>query len=69
MRLDDDKKEVAKRKIWLSLRLSLLQTRLTFDVIQEGMVCHLFCFFTLNHCFMSKDYLSLSVKIILMLMV
>ncbi|CAA3014339.1 rRNA biogenesis RRP5 [Olea europaea subsp. europaea] len=38
VRLDDDKKEVAKRKIWLSLRLSLLQKRLTFDVIQEGMV-------------------------------
>ncbi|KAL2480440.1 RNA binding [Abeliophyllum distichum] len=38
VQLDDDKKEVAKRKIWLSLRLSLLLKRLTLDVIQEGMV-------------------------------
>ncbi|XP_006367754.2 rRNA biogenesis protein rrp5 [Solanum tuberosum] len=39
LHLDDDKKEVGKRKIWLSLRLSLLHKNLTLDVIQEGMVC------------------------------
>ncbi|KAL3341525.1 hypothetical protein AABB24_025863 [Solanum stoloniferum] len=38
LHLDDDKKEVGKRKIWLSLRLSLLHKNLTLDVIQEGMI-------------------------------
>lgn len=39
MQIDDDRKETAKRKIWLSLRLSLLHKSLTLDAIQEGMVC------------------------------
>lgn len=34
----DEKKETGKRRIWLSLRLSLLHKGLTLDVIQEGMV-------------------------------
>lgn len=38
LHLDDDKKEVGNRKIWLSLRLSLLHKNLTLDVIQEGMI-------------------------------
>ncbi|KAG9134768.1 hypothetical protein Leryth_001080 [Lithospermum erythrorhizon] len=38
LQVDDDKKEVGKRRIWLSLRLSLLHKSLTWDVIQEGMV-------------------------------
>lgn len=38
LHLDDDKKEVGKRKIWLSLRLSLLHKNLTLDIVQEGMV-------------------------------
>ncbi|XP_073045795.1 rRNA biogenesis protein RRP5 [Primulina eburnea] len=38
LQVDDDKKEIANRKIWLSLRLSLLHKGLTLDVIQEGMV-------------------------------
>ncbi|XP_052176477.1 rRNA biogenesis protein RRP5 isoform X2 [Diospyros lotus] len=38
LQLDDDKKEKGKRKIWLSLRLSLLYKSLTLDFIQEGMV-------------------------------
>lgn len=38
LRLDDDKKEKGKPKIWLSLRLSLLHKGLNLDVIQEGMV-------------------------------
>ncbi|XP_059646446.1 rRNA biogenesis protein RRP5 [Cornus florida] len=38
LELDDDKKEKGNRKIWLSLRLSLLHKGLTFDVIQEAMV-------------------------------
>ncbi|XP_057496360.1 rRNA biogenesis protein RRP5 [Actinidia eriantha] len=38
LQLDDDKKEKGKRKIWLSLRLSLLHKSLSLDVIQEGMV-------------------------------
>ncbi|GFY80721.1 similar to RIBOSOMAL RNA PROCESSING 5 [Actinidia rufa] len=37
LQLDDDKKEKGKRKIWLSLRLSLLHKSLSLDVIQEGM--------------------------------
>ncbi|CAM8882388.1 unnamed protein product [Rhodiola kirilowii] len=38
LQLDDDKKEKGKRKIWLSLRLSLLQKGFTFDAIHEGMI-------------------------------
>ncbi|XP_010317858.1 rRNA biogenesis protein RRP5 [Solanum lycopersicum] len=38
LHLDDDKKEVGKRKIWLSLRLSLLHKNLTLDIVQEGMI-------------------------------
>ncbi|KAL3841171.1 hypothetical protein ACJIZ3_025762 [Penstemon smallii] len=38
LQVDDDKKEIAKRKIWLSMRLSLFHKSLTLDVIQEGMV-------------------------------
>ncbi|XP_004514152.1 rRNA biogenesis protein RRP5 [Cicer arietinum] len=38
LRLDDDKKEKGTRKIWLSLRLSLLHKNFNLDVIQEGMV-------------------------------
>lgn len=41
LNLDDDKKESGKRKIWLSLRLSLLHKGFTLDAIQEGMVCSL----------------------------
>ncbi|KAL0338043.1 UNVERIFIED_CONTAM: rRNA biogenesis protein RRP5 [Sesamum calycinum] len=33
---EDDRKEIAKRKIWLSLRLSLLHKSLTLDTVQEG---------------------------------
>lgn len=36
--VDDEKKETGKRRIWLSLRLSLLHKGLTMDIIQEGMV-------------------------------
>lgn len=38
LRLDDDKKEKGSRKIWLSLRLSLLYKNYSLDVVQEGMV-------------------------------
>ncbi|TKY53223.1 RRP5-like protein [Spatholobus suberectus] len=38
LRLDDDKKEKGNRKIWLSLRLSLLHKNYNLDVVQEGMV-------------------------------
>ncbi|KAL1554555.1 rRNA biogenesis protein RRP5 [Salvia divinorum] len=38
LQFDDDKKELAKRKIWLSLRLSVLHKSLNLDTIQEGMV-------------------------------
>ncbi|XP_057768681.1 rRNA biogenesis protein RRP5 isoform X2 [Salvia miltiorrhiza] len=38
LQVDDDRKELAKRKIWLSLRLSVLHKSLTLDSIQEGMV-------------------------------
>ncbi|KAM7524627.1 hypothetical protein LguiA_014529 [Lonicera macranthoides] len=38
LQLDDDKKEKGKRKLWLSLRLSLLHKGYALDVIQEGMV-------------------------------
>ncbi|KAJ8544824.1 hypothetical protein K7X08_017407 [Anisodus acutangulus] len=38
LHLDADKKEAGKRKIWLSLRLTLLHKNLTLDVIQEGMI-------------------------------
>lgn len=42
LQLDDDKKEKGKRKLWLSLRLSLLHKGYALDVIQEGMVCNLY---------------------------
>ncbi|KAL7134052.1 hypothetical protein ABFS83_11G001300 [Erythranthe nasuta] len=38
LQVDDDRKEITKRKIWLSLRLSSLHRSLTLDAIQEGMV-------------------------------
>ncbi|XP_022743667.1 rRNA biogenesis protein RRP5 isoform X2 [Durio zibethinus] len=38
LQLDDDKRETGKRKIWLSLRLSLLHKGFTLDAVQEGMV-------------------------------
>lgn len=38
LKLDDDKKEIGKCKIWLSLRLSLLHKGFTLDAVQEGMV-------------------------------
>ncbi|KAK7354984.1 hypothetical protein VNO80_14229 [Phaseolus coccineus] len=38
LRLDDDSKERGRRKIWLSLRLSLLHENYNLDVVQEGMV-------------------------------
>lgn len=41
LQVDDDRKELAQRKIWLSLRLSVLHKSLTLDSIQEGMVCSL----------------------------
>lgn len=40
LKLDDDKKDKGKRKLWLSLRLSLLYKSLTLDTIQDGMVRH-----------------------------
>ncbi|XP_004303371.1 PREDICTED: protein RRP5 homolog [Fragaria vesca subsp. vesca] len=38
LQLDEDKKEKGKRKIWLSLRLSLLHKGFSLDSVQEGMV-------------------------------
>ncbi|KAL2228304.1 UNVERIFIED_CONTAM: rRNA biogenesis protein RRP5 [Sesamum indicum] len=38
LQVEDDRKEIAKRKIWLSLRLSLLHKSLTLDTVQEGMI-------------------------------
>ncbi|KAI3794742.1 hypothetical protein L1987_37379 [Smallanthus sonchifolius] len=38
LQLDGDKKEKGKRRIWLSLRLALLHSSFTLDVLQEGMV-------------------------------
>ncbi|KAK3019414.1 hypothetical protein RJ639_004664 [Escallonia herrerae] len=38
LQLDDDKKEKGKRKLWLSMRLSLLHKGFSVDVIQEGRV-------------------------------
>ncbi|OIV89511.1 hypothetical protein TanjilG_20430 [Lupinus angustifolius] len=38
LKLDDDKKEKGTRKIWLSLRLSLLHKNFNLDVVQAGMV-------------------------------
>ncbi|XP_024021580.1 rRNA biogenesis protein RRP5 isoform X2 [Morus notabilis] len=38
LNLDNDNRESGKRKIWLSLRLSLLYKGLTLDSIQEGTV-------------------------------
>lgn len=37
LQVDDDKREKGKRKIWLSLRLSLLYKDVTLDGLQEGM--------------------------------
>ena len=44
LRLDDDKKEKGHRKVWLSLRLSLLHKNFNLDVVQEGMVCHYYMY-------------------------
>ncbi|KAJ8754493.1 hypothetical protein K2173_005654 [Erythroxylum novogranatense] len=38
LQLEDDKKDNGKRKIWLSLRLSLLHKGFSIDAVQEGMV-------------------------------
>ncbi|CAL0321523.1 unnamed protein product [Lupinus luteus] len=38
LKLDNDKKEKGTRKIWLSLRLSLLHKNFNLDVVQAGMV-------------------------------
>ncbi|XP_057422928.1 rRNA biogenesis protein RRP5 [Lotus japonicus] len=38
LRLDEDKKDKGSRKIWLSLRLSLLHKNFNLDVVQEGMI-------------------------------
>uniref|UniRef100_A0A1J3HSM0 rRNA biogenesis protein RRP5 n=1 Tax=Noccaea caerulescens TaxID=107243 RepID=A0A1J3HSM0_NOCCA len=38
LQLDDDKKEAGKRKIWLSLQLSLLHKGFSLDSFQPGMV-------------------------------
>ncbi|MED6145261.1 hypothetical protein PIB30_023503 [Stylosanthes scabra] len=38
LRLDNDNKDKGSRKIWLSLRLSLLHKNINLDVVQEGMV-------------------------------
>uniref|UniRef100_A0A2P2MJR3 S1 motif domain-containing protein n=1 Tax=Rhizophora mucronata TaxID=61149 RepID=A0A2P2MJR3_RHIMU len=38
LQLEDDKKDNGKRKIWLSLRLSLLHKGFSIDTVQEGMV-------------------------------
>ena len=46
LKVDDDKKESGKRKIWLSLRLSILYKDFTLDLLQEGMVCKFFDPFT-----------------------
>lgn len=43
LKLDNDdkkEKEKGKHKIWLSLRLSLLHSNFTLDILQEGMVSH-----------------------------
>ncbi|CAH9109012.1 unnamed protein product [Cuscuta europaea] len=47
--LDDDKKEVGKRKIWLSLRLGLLHKNLTLDTVQEGMILSAYVKSTEDH--------------------
>ncbi|CAH2053972.1 unnamed protein product [Thlaspi arvense] len=38
LQVDDDKKEAGKRKVWLSLRLSLLHKGFSLDSFQPGMV-------------------------------
>lgn len=39
LRVDDDKKEgKVNKRVWLSLRLSLLYKGLSLDALQEGMV-------------------------------
>ncbi|KAL6571985.1 hypothetical protein OROMI_012943 [Orobanche minor] len=52
LQVDDDRKELAKRKIWLSLRLSLLHKSLTLDAVQEGMVLSAYVKTTGDHGFM-----------------
>jgi len=42
LKLDDDNKEKGRRKIWLSLRLSLVHKNYNLDAVQEGMVCDYF---------------------------
>lgn len=42
LQVDDDKKESGKRRVWLSLRLSLLHKSYSLDAVQEGMVIILF---------------------------
>ena len=39
LQVDDDKKETGKRKVWLSLHLSLLHKGYSLEAVQEGMVC------------------------------
>jgi hypothetical protein len=56
LQLDDDKK--GKRKVWLSLCLSLLHKGFTLDAVQEGMVCLLRCsYFFFSCCILSIDEL------------
>ncbi|KAG5252940.1 protein RRP [Salix suchowensis] len=38
LQMDDDKNDNKKRKIWLSLRLSLLHSGFSLDAVKEGMV-------------------------------
>ncbi|XP_022156044.1 rRNA biogenesis protein RRP5 isoform X2 [Momordica charantia] len=38
LKVDDDNKESGKRKIWLSLRLSIMYKDFSLDLLQEGMV-------------------------------
>ncbi|CAO2824133.1 unnamed protein product [Amaranthus hypochondriacus] len=38
LQVDDDKKETGNRKVWLSLRLSLMHKGYSLDAVQEGMV-------------------------------
>ncbi|KAI9122039.1 hypothetical protein K1719_006728 [Acacia pycnantha] len=38
LRLDDGNKEKGKRKLWLSLRLSMLHKNFNLDSVQEGMI-------------------------------
>lgn len=56
LQLDDDKKEKGKRRIWLSLRLSLLHKGFTLDALQEGMVRHVKCCGKMNIIFVKLSY-------------